>query len=121
MKVIWGAVFAVALGFSAVAPEVANANGAKKSRSYSSAGKYHASRRYRRRPQVKSYRRRRGGYSYSEADTINTYGDNRTTNNGANSYRFDLYTRQTPGGPFDHGFFFDSGISRNGGDSPYLN
>jgi len=29
--------------------------------------------------------------------------------------------KQTPGGPFDSGFFFDSGIGRNGGDSPYLN
>lgn len=29
--------------------------------------------------------------------------------------------RQTPGGPFDSGFFFDSGIGRNGGQSPYMN
>ena len=29
--------------------------------------------------------------------------------------------KQSPGGPFDSGFFFDSGIGRNGGDSPYLN
>jgi hypothetical protein len=29
--------------------------------------------------------------------------------------------RQTEGGPFDHGFFFDSGIgSPHGGDSPYM-
>jgi hypothetical protein len=29
--------------------------------------------------------------------------------------------KQTPGGPFDSGFFFDSGIGRNGGNSPYMN
>jgi len=29
--------------------------------------------------------------------------------------------RQTPGGPFDSGFFFDSGIGPNGGNSPYMN
>ena len=29
--------------------------------------------------------------------------------------------KQSQGGPFDSGFFFDSGITRNGGDSPYMN
>jgi hypothetical protein len=29
--------------------------------------------------------------------------------------------KQTPGGPFDSGFFFDSGMGQNGGDSPYMN
>lgn len=29
--------------------------------------------------------------------------------------------KQTPAGPFDSGFWFDSGIGPNGGDSPYLN
>ncbi len=29
--------------------------------------------------------------------------------------------KQSQGGPFDSGFFFDSGINPNGGDSPYLN
>jgi hypothetical protein len=29
--------------------------------------------------------------------------------------------KQSPGGPFDSGFFFDSGINPNGGDSPYMN
>jgi len=70
---------------------------------------------------ARSARQRRGGYSFFAEDTINTYGDSRTTNSGANSYRFEFYTRQTPSGPFDHGFFFDSGIGMNGGNSPYLN
>jgi hypothetical protein len=29
--------------------------------------------------------------------------------------------KQSQGGPFDSGFFFDSGINPNGGDSPYMN
>lgn len=29
--------------------------------------------------------------------------------------------KQTPAGPFDSGFFFDSGMGQNGGDSPYMN
>jgi hypothetical protein len=29
--------------------------------------------------------------------------------------------KQSQGGPFDSGFFFDSGIAPNGGDSPYMN
>lgn len=29
--------------------------------------------------------------------------------------------RQSQGGPFDSGFFFDSGLGQNGGDSPYMN
>ena len=87
---------------------------------YKSRG-HRSSRYYRGRPQVRGYRKRRGGYSYSAADTINTYTDSRTLNGGANSYRFELYTRQSRSGPFDHGFFFDSGIGLNGGYSPYMN
>ena len=86
-----------------------------------SSGAHRSSRYYRGGAKVKGYRKRRGGYSYSVEDTINTYGDSRTLNGGANSYRFELYTRQTPSGPFDHGFFFDSGIGLHGGNSPYLN
>ena len=29
--------------------------------------------------------------------------------------------RQSQGGPFDSGFFFDSGIGPHGGNAPYLN
>lgn len=113
----------VALTAVASAPTAAVAGGVKSRSSASSSGGAHrASRYYRRKPQVRGYRsRRRGGYSYSAADTINTYGDSRTLNGGANSYRFELYSRQSRSGPFDHGYFFDSGFGLHGGDSPYLN
>ncbi len=82
---------------------------------------HRASRAYRRAPQVRSYVTRRGGYSFGVADTINTYGDGRSIYGGASSYRSYQFDRQTNAGPFDHGFFFDSGISPRGGDSPYQN
>jgi hypothetical protein len=62
--------------------------------------------------EVTVYRRRRiGGYSYGTSNTLDTYG--RSPPPYAN-------VRQTPGGPFDSGFFFDSAIGPHGGDSPYL-
>ncbi len=62
---------------------------------------------------------RRGGYSYSYEDAINTYGDSRGRYGSARSFRDPGLDRQTQGGPFDHGFFFDSGVAPRGGDSPY--
>jgi len=64
--------------------------------------------------------RRIGFYSYSYRDVINTYGMSRSVYGSMNTYRDPYLDRQTPAGPFDHGFFFDSGILPRGGDSPYL-
>jgi hypothetical protein len=63
---------------------------------------------------------RRGGYSYDQAEVINTYGDSRGRYGSADSLRDPQLGRQTEAGPFDHGFFFDSGVNRNGGDAPYM-
>jgi hypothetical protein len=71
-------------------------------------------------PQVRGFVQRRGGYSYKWADTINTYGDSRTRYGGANVFRDPMLDRQSTNGPFDHGFFFDSGMGRIGGDAPYF-
>ncbi|MEL6299448.1 MAG: hypothetical protein AAFV26_04135 [Pseudomonadota bacterium] len=80
-------------------------------------------RKYRRRggPQVRGFRQRRGGYSYAPQDTINTYGDSRSLFGSNNAFRDPSLDTQTPAGPFDHGFFFDSGNTPNGGNSPYFN
>jgi hypothetical protein len=83
------------------------------------AGKRHAG--YRNGPQVKGFVQRRGGYSYSYPDSINTYGDSRSNFGGASVYRDPSLDKQTRSGPFDHGFFFDSGMGSHGGDSPYMN
>jgi len=63
---------------------------------------------------------RRGGYSYDQAEVINTYGDSRGRYGSSDSLRDPQLGRQTEAGPFDHGFFFDSGVGRNGGDAPYM-
>jgi len=75
----------------------------------------------RSKAQVRSYVTRRGGYSYTPEDVINTYGNSRSIYGSANSYRDPMLDRQTNFGPFDHGFFFDSGIGARGGNSPYQN
>ena len=64
--------------------------------------------------------RRVGFYSYSYRDVINTYGMSRSVYGGMNTYRDPSVDLQTPAGPFDHGFFFNSGILPRGGNSPYL-
>jgi hypothetical protein len=68
----------------------------------------------------KSTKQRRGGYSYDQAEVINTYGDSRGRYGVNNSLRDPQLGRQTEGGPFDNGFFFDSGVNRNGGEAPYM-
>ncbi len=73
----------------------------------------------RRRAPVAGGYRRIGFYSYSYRDVINTYGMSRTLYGSTNTYRAPFMDRQTPSGPFDHGFFFDSGMGLHGGDSPY--
>lgn len=58
--------------------------------------------------------RKIGGYSYKSNDTAGT---------GA-LWKFidpDSTRQGNPSGPFDSGFFFDSGIGPNGGQSPYMN
>jgi hypothetical protein len=66
------------------------------------------------------YRGYRGGYSYTYNDVANTYGLSRSLYGSTNTWRDQFTDRQTPSGPFDSGFFFDSGIAPRGGDSPYL-
>ncbi len=77
---------------------------------------------YRKRSatRVKGFVARRGGYSYTIPDTINTYGDSRSLYGGTLMFRDPMLVRQTSAGPFDHGFFFDSGVMPRGGDSPYM-
>lgn len=110
------------LGFSAAPSAVLAQDGAglahPASAYYRSAGRS----RIVRGPQVRGFQQRRvGGYSFSRADTINTYGNVRSQFGGNNIYRDFQADRQTRFGPFDHGFFFESGIGGRGGYSPYHN
>jgi hypothetical protein len=79
-------------------------------------GYYHRKRGTR----VYGYVARRGGYySYNSSDVINTYGLTRNQFGSTNSFRNPWTDRQTNSGPFDHGFFRDSGMGLHGGDSLY--
>ncbi|HEU0062394.1 MAG TPA: hypothetical protein VFR19_21110 [Hyphomicrobiaceae bacterium] len=56
--------------------------------------------------------RRRGGYSYRVPDVTSTY-------NSRNPPPY-MHVRQTPSGPFDSGFWFNSGCcGLHAGDAPY--
>jgi hypothetical protein len=70
-------------------------------------------------PDGYALRRKKGGYSYDKSDSTNTYGSparKKSTPPGPPDFR-----DQTPSGPFDNGFFFDSGVgSLYGGNSPYM-
>jgi hypothetical protein len=88
------------------------------------AGKSHlqpAHSRYKRKraARVRGFVSRGGYYSYVDADVINTYGGSRSLYGGTNFYRDPFTDRQTTAGPFDHDFFFDSGMGPRGGDAPY--
>ncbi len=65
---------------------------------------------------------KRGGYSYSADQTINTSGDARGHYGAANSLRDPSIDRQTHFGPFDSGFFYDNGAGpgQHGGESVYM-
>ncbi len=110
MKCTWFAAMASAVAVLALtAASPAEADGAKK-RAYAPANG----------SQVYGYARR-GGYSYSYTDSINTYGDSRSVYGSTRSFRDPMLDRQTNAGPFDHGFFFESGVAPRGGNSPYMN
>ena len=99
--------------------ETAQAGERKRTAVSDDSGSYVTS-RYRKRTRVYGYMARRGGYSYTPSDVANTYGLTRNLYGSNNSFRDPFVDRQTIAGPFDHGFFFDSGIGPRGGDSPYL-
>ena len=64
-----------------------------------------------RKPQVRGYAARDGSSPEEIARYFQLYG----------GYIDPEINKQSPGGPFDSGFFFNSGIAPNGGDSPYMN
>ena len=100
--------------------ESAQAGGERKRATVRSVSDYPKAPYNPKRTPVYTYQARRGGYSYRPEDVINTYGLSRSLYGSMNTYRDPTLDRQSPGGPFDHGFFFDSGIGPQGGQSPYL-
>jgi hypothetical protein len=81
--------------------------------------RYSRYRSYRRGVRVRGFLVRGGYYSYVDPDVINTYGGTGTRYKSTLTFRDPLAERQSQGGPFDSGFFFDSGIGPRWSDSPY--
>jgi hypothetical protein len=98
----------------------AAANGRPAGKAHAEQGKAaSASAKRKRATRVKGYLARGGYYSYSDFDVINIYGGSRALYGSTNTYRDPFLDRQTTAGPFDHDFFFDSGMGPRGGDAPY--
>ncbi|MEQ8825027.1 MAG: hypothetical protein RIC14_11700 [Filomicrobium sp.] len=112
-SLVLGIAVAMGLSFTVVEADAGN-------RGYRGEGAHKSSSYYRKGTRVKGYTKRRGGYSYKYEDSINTYGNSRSNYGGVNAWRDYNADRQTNAGPFDHGFFFDSGIAPHGGSSPYM-
>lgn len=75
--------------------------------------------KWKRGPRVKGYYYRGGYYSYVDADVVDTRAWARSLFISKNPLRTPLSEQQSPAGPFDSGYFFDSGIGPRFNDSPY--
>jgi hypothetical protein len=95
---------------------VALADGSKAGAAKSRHSRYRA---VRRGVRVRGFLLRGGYYSYVDPDVINTYGGTGTLYKSTSTFRDPRAERQSQGGPFDSGFFFDSGIGPRWNDSPY--
>ncbi len=109
MKRVTLMVACLALGFFMFSAQDVSADGKQNGATLSE----HPNSRYYRGtgPQVRGFRKRVGGYSYSHNDSIISYQDDSV-------YRDPEIERQSM--PFDSGFFFDSAIMPHN-SSPYLN
>jgi hypothetical protein len=73
----------------------------------------------KRAVRVRGFLQRGGYYSYVDEDAANSYAWTRSLFISSSVFRTPLSQQQSPGGPFDSGFFFDSGIGPRFNDSPY--
>lgn len=78
-----------------------------------------AAAKWKRAVRVKGYYYRGGYYSYTDADVADSRAWARSLFISQSRFRTPLSDQQSPGGPFDSGFFFDSGIGPRFNDSPY--
>lgn len=110
-----GVVLAIGAAVALALPGLANADeykkGPRKSQAGTSADLYYGKdgsgpRRFRRV----------GGYSFGRAEVTGAP----PSVTAQRLWRPDA-PLQSPSGPFDYGFFFDSGIQARGGNSPYQN
>jgi hypothetical protein len=76
-----------------------------------------SSSKWKRVVRVKGFYYRGGYYSYTDAEVTDSRAWARSLFIGRK--RTPLSDQQSPGGPFDSGFFFDSGLGPRFNDSPY--
>jgi hypothetical protein len=79
------------------------------------AGRYKAKRGAR----VRGYLQRGGYYSYVDADVADSRAWASSLFISQNRFRTPFTDQQSPAGPFDSGFFFDSGMGPRFNDTPY--
>jgi hypothetical protein len=97
---------------SDLGPSRAYADGVRKAKARYKKG-YRATR-------VRGFVQRGGYYSYVDQDAINTTAWASSLFSSWSTFRNPLTTQQqSPGGPFDSGFFFDSDIGPPWNNSPY--
>ena len=73
----------------------------------------------KRATKVRGYLQRGGYYSYVDEDVINTRAWARSLFTSGSRFRTPLTEQQSSAGPFDSGFFFDSGLGPRFNDAPY--
>ncbi len=73
----------------------------------------------KRAVRVRGYIYRGGYYSYTDEDAIDTRAWASSLFTSHSPLRNPLTERQSAAGPFDHGFFFESGVGPRFNDSPY--
>jgi len=110
-SLIWAGILSAAALLVLVTADMAGMNTVAGARADDASDQPRPPRRAKRRTQAQGYTLSPGASPAEIARYFQLYG----------GYIDPRINKQSPGGPFDSGFFFDSGIGRNGGDSPYLN
>jgi hypothetical protein len=75
--------------------------------------------KWKRAVRVKGFYYRGGYYSYTDPDAIDTRAWARSLFISKSPFRSPLTERQTDAGPFDSGYFFESGLGPQFNSSPY--
>jgi hypothetical protein len=111
------AVLAACAGIAFTGVPVPGASDLGASRAYADGVKKKS--KSKRAVRVKGYYYRGGYYSYTDSDAIDTRAWARSLFISKSPQRNPLTERQSDAGPFDSGYFFDSGMGPRFNDSPY--
>jgi hypothetical protein len=77
---------------------------------------------WKRAARMRGYYYGGGYYSYTDREVVSSWAWARSLFISRSYFRTPLTSQQSPGGPFDSGFFFDSGLSPHWwNNAPYPN